>query len=216
LLSEKQKILEIGVGTGVHLIMFDKIGFKVTGIEPDPTCVRLVNMKLKQGHCITGFIEDFEIDEEFDVIWLYHTVEHIARPDFLLKKCYKLLKDDGIVIITVPDCENQKTLQESIANSDHLWYFSKNSIKKLAIQSRFKVQKVNSLATIKELNTQRIFRYLEKTHLNILSKKLWSYWPLRLTSGKDGYEIRLILKKIKMVSSEIYAYLLYPNILTKL
>jgi len=193
-LDGKKDILEIGAGTGVHLIMFDKMGFHVTGIEPDPRSTDFINQKLKHGRCINGFIEDLKIDEKFDVIFLYHTLEHITKPDLLLRKCNDLLRNDGIIIIAVPDCENTKTLKESINNTYHLWHFSQTSLKKLAAKRGYAILACDSFGRI-PTNIRRMHKMLREIHLTSLSKKIYPYYPLRHTIRKDGYEIRLILSK---------------------
>ena len=66
-IPEKGRILEIGVGTGVHLLNFDKLGYDVTGIEPDPISTEFLNKNLKNGKCINGYIEDLNFNEKFDV-----------------------------------------------------------------------------------------------------------------------------------------------------
>lgn len=194
-LSDKKTILEIGAGTGVHLIMFDKIGFKVTGVEPDLKNSQLINEKLKNGTCINGFIEDLKFENKFDVIWLYHVVEHLPRPDLLLKNCYDLSHDDGIIIIAVQDCENLDTLKNSLKNPDHLWHFTKNSLRKLSINLGYEVMRCDSLAQIKQLNIQRLHRVLTKYKMISVTENIWPYWPLKLTKRNDGYELRLILRK---------------------
>ena len=123
----KGSILEIGVGTGIHLLNFDKLCYQVTGIEPDPVSTEFLNKTLKNGKCINGYIEDLDFGKKFDVIFLYHVVEHIEHPISMLEKCKDILKDDGIIIIAVPDCENPDTLEKSLSNSFHIWHFSKKS-----------------------------------------------------------------------------------------
>jgi len=193
-LSNKKDILEIGAGTGIHLIMFDKMGFNVTGIEPDTRSTEFINQKLKHGKCINGFIEDTQINEKFDVIFLYHTLEHITKPDLLLEKCNGLLRNDGIVIIAVPDCENPDTLTKSINNTYHLWHFTQTQLKNLAIKLRYVILTCDSFARI-PTNTRRIHKILRMIHMSSLSKKIYPYYPFRHTRKNDGYEIRLIISK---------------------
>jgi len=194
-ITTKRDILEIGVGTGVHLLMFDKLGYNVTGVEPDSYNTKLINAKLKNGKCINGMLEDVAIESKFDIIYLYHVVEHVPRPDLFLTKCANLLRDDGYIIIAVPDCENLETLKNSISNPDHLWHFSKLSLRNLAKNLDYKIQMCDSLSTIKQLNTQRTHRILTKYGFKKLCNLLWPYWPLKITNGNDGYEIRMILSK---------------------
>jgi|TARA_B110000467_G_scaffold104113_1_gene94510 2-polyprenyl-3-methyl-5-hydroxy-6-metoxy-1,4-benzoquinol methylase len=192
---KNQKILEIGVGTGVHMIMFDKHGYDITGIEPDKRNTLLINKKLIDGNCINGFVEDQNFQNKFDVIWLYHVVEHISNPKNLIEYCDKFLKNKGLIIIAVPDCDNPDSLKDSINNPDHLWHFSKNSLKKLFSKMNYKIEELDSMSSIKDLNKQRIHSRLEKNKFSFINKKIWPYWPLKITTNNDGYEIRIILKK---------------------
>jgi 2-polyprenyl-3-methyl-5-hydroxy-6-metoxy-1,4-benzoquinol methylase len=200
-LSSKKSILEIGVGTGVHTIMFDKLGFDVTGIEPDAFNAKLINEKLKNGKCINGMLEDISLQKKFDIIYLYHVVEHVPRPDQFLRKCSDLLDENGYLIIAVPDCGNAQTLNNSISNTDHIWHFSKLSLMKLSTKLGLKIHLCDSLATIKQLNTQRIYRILNRSGLAKLCNIIWPYWPLKITNKNDGYEIRMILSKSHLNST---------------
>ena len=53
------------------------------------------------------------------------------------------------------------------------------------------------MSSIKELNKQRLNRFLKKGNLNFLNKKIWPYYPLKITDKNDGYEIRIILRKLR-------------------
>jgi len=202
-LSKKQKILEIGVGTGVHMIMFDQNGYDVTGIEPDTRNTLLINKKLIHGNCINGFVEEQTFQNKFDVIWLYHVVEHVLNPEQLLKNCNKFVKNKGLIIIAVPDCDNPYTLKSSINNQDHLWHFSKASLNALFSKMEYKIERFNSMAAIKDLNTQRIHDRLQKYGFSSINKKIWHFWPLKITEKNNGNEIRAILRKFKDSSDEI-------------
>ncbi|MGI0022142.1 MAG: class I SAM-dependent methyltransferase, partial [Nitrososphaeraceae archaeon] len=113
-LKNKKKFLEIGTGAGQTIFWFEEIGFSVTGIEPDERNVNLINHKLRYEHCITGFIEDVQVNEKFDIIWISHVMEHLVRPDLFLKKFKNNLEEDGILFIEVPNCENDMVLNSSI------------------------------------------------------------------------------------------------------
>lgn len=193
-LKNKKNILEIGVGTGIHLLAFDKLGFNVTGIEPDPISTKLINEKLIHGTCYNGFFEDFNFEKKFDIIFLYHVVEHLENPKKILEQCKKLIQDDGFIIIAVPDCENPITLTQSIQNPYHLWHFSTKSLEKLCKKLDFSIVKINSFSRLSK-NQRRFYKLLKKSNLKSLSKKLSRFYPLTPTLNNNGYEIRLILRK---------------------
>ena len=79
-LENKKKILEIGAGQGQAVYWFNKEGFSVTAIEPDENNVKSINKKLNNDRCIVGSVEDFQIVEKFDLIWMSHVLEHIVKP----------------------------------------------------------------------------------------------------------------------------------------
>lgn len=192
-IPSKGSILEIGVGTGIHLLNFDKLGYQVTGIEPDPISTEFLNKKLKNGKCINGYIEDLDFKEKFDVIFLYHVVEHIEHPLTMLKKCKDLLKDNGIIIIAVPDCENPISLKSSVSNPFHMWHFSKKSFETIGKNLKMNLLYSESFARVSTIS-RRINLILRKIHLSSLTRRNNPYFPLTQTNKKDGYEIRLILK----------------------
>jgi 2-polyprenyl-3-methyl-5-hydroxy-6-metoxy-1,4-benzoquinol methylase len=193
-IPSKGNILEIGVGTGIHLLNFDKLGYQVTGIEPDPVSAKFLNEKLKNGTCINGYIEDLTFEDKFDVVFLYHVVEHIEHPLSMLKKCKDILKDNGIIIIAVPDCENSFSLESSISNPFHIWHFSKKSFETIRMKLDMNLLSSESFARV-STSSRRINLILRKLHLSLITNKNNPYFPLIPTNKKDGYEIRLVLKK---------------------
>lgn len=193
-LQNKIEFLEIGAGTGNSLFMFENAGYNVIGIEPDPNNTRLINQKLNRGKCITGFVEQITTEKKFDIIWMSHSLEHVFRPDEILLKCFELLKKDGIVFIAIPDCENPEMRNQSINNDSHLWHFTRNALKNLALRTGYKVEKCDSLKLIKT-NERRIHKILRKMNLSRLSEIILPYYPFKLTTKKNGYEIRIILRK---------------------
>ena len=193
-IPSKGSILEIGVGTGIHLLNFDKLGYQVTGIEPDPVSAKFLNQKLKNGTCINGYIEDLSFEDKFDVVFLYHVVEHIEHPLSMLKKCKDILKDNGIIIIAVPDCENSFSLESSISNPFHIWHFSKKSFETIRKKLDMNLLSSESFARV-STRSRRINLILRKLHLSLITHKNNPYFPLMPTNKKNGYEIRLVLKK---------------------
>lgn len=190
----KGSILEIGVGTGVHLLNFDKLGYQVTGIEPDPVSTEFLNKTLKNGRCINGYIEDLNFEKKFDVIFLYHVIEHIEHPISMLEKCKDILKDNGVIIIAVPDCENPATLEKSVSNPFHISHFSKKSFEIIGEKIKMNFLSLESFTRI-STSSRRFNQILRKANLSSITKKNNPYFPLIPTKNKDGYEIRLVLKK---------------------
>ena len=102
-------LLEIGSHEGLFLREAQKAGFEILGIEPN---LYVADYAIKNGlTTITGsFEESFEKvkDKKFDVVALFHTLEHM--PDYLenFKKIKTLIKPDGYLIIEVPNRESYR------------------------------------------------------------------------------------------------------------
>ena len=185
-------ILEIGVGSGIHVINFERLGFDVTGIEPDKNACDLINSKLKHGKCINGFFENLQLEQKFDMIYMYHTLEHIKNPKELLEKCKNNLNDKGKIIIVVPDCTSPEKKERSKQNKYHLGFFTKQDLSQLLTSCGFEIIDISSLKHVTKLSYQRFFRILKNNRLEILGSLFFPYYPFVNTNKTDGFEIRCI------------------------
>ena len=185
-MKNKDKLLEIGSGQGQTLFWFEEQGFSVTGIEPDERNTELINQKLKSGKCISGLIEEVDMDKKFDIIWSSHVIEHLLRPDKLLVKLKKYLEDDGVIFIEVPNCENDQVLKDSILTQPHIFHFSKKALVNLSQNTGYKVEQCD------------FFRppTLVEGGLNKIIKK-YPYYPKIITTNTKGIDIRIILRNSK-------------------
>lgn len=94
-------LIDIGCGNGVFIHLASKY-FSVKGIETSYGAKDFINKKF--GHeVIIKNLEEIETKEKYDVITMFHVLEHVYDVDGALKKCNAFLKDDGIFIIAVPN-----------------------------------------------------------------------------------------------------------------
>ena len=184
-LDEKKSILEIGVGGGQTIFWFDQINYNVVGIEPDSRNVDLINKKLKNSKVINSFIEDINLKQKFDVIWMSHVLEHLVRPDLFLKKIKNNLKPNGFFFIEVPSSEHKETLESSILDNPHVYHFTKKSLLRL-IESDYDIVSCDCFrpATKIEGVANKIFNRFN----------IYPYYPRILTDCKSGRDLRIILK----------------------
>lgn len=141
--SNGKSILDVGCGTGDFLNVSDKNNFNVVGVEPNSKARALAKSKL--GAASKIFSDLFEITEEqFDVITLWHVLEHVPDLEAYIEKLTSLLKPNGVLIVAVPNhkCYDAKHYKEFWAAYDvprHLWHFSKKSIKSLFTLKNFEL-----------------------------------------------------------------------------
>ncbi len=137
--SEGNIILDIGAGTGDFLTAAKKKNFHVAGIEPNQHARKLAFQK---GIELQQELAYFE-DNSFDVITMWHVLEHVPDLEFQLKELHRLLKPNGIAVIAVPnfksfDAEYYKEFWAAYDVPRHLWHFSQNGISELFEKYNFK------------------------------------------------------------------------------
>jgi 2-polyprenyl-3-methyl-5-hydroxy-6-metoxy-1,4-benzoquinol methylase len=133
-LSTKGKLLDYGCGTGEFLNAARISGWKVYGIEPNNKARKQANLKLHDK--VKSSIDELKKESKFDVITLYHVLEHIHDLRKTLKNIISNLNSDGYLIIAVPNHESWdgKTYGKYWAGWDvprHLYHFTQASMERL-------------------------------------------------------------------------------------
>ncbi|MDE1828985.1 MAG: class I SAM-dependent methyltransferase [Thaumarchaeota archaeon] len=191
-LDKKGDLLEIGSGAGQTLVYFEKLGFNVTGLEPDKRNADSINQKLKHGKCISGFVEDTQIEGRFDVIWINHVLEHLIRPDLFLARCKSNLCDNGFIFIEVPECENPQVLKASVYENPSTFHFTKKTLMNVIKNAGYKVIRCDSLR-VPSLSEAGMWRIMKKC--KFLPIDIYPYYPKLVTNKNDGEVIRTIISK---------------------
>lgn len=98
----RARMLDIGCSAGYLPFVFARNGWQAQGIEPTVSFARYGSAKF--GIRIDPVtLDTFATKERFSIITLIHVFEHFADPDGALQKIRRLLADDGIVYIEVPN-----------------------------------------------------------------------------------------------------------------
>lgn len=148
--SEEKNLLDIGCGTGAFLKTAKDDGWRVFGIEPNEKARDIAN-KSCEGSVFN--IEKLEIfkTHSFDVITLWHVLEHLPNLDAQALILKTLLKPNGTLVIAVPnyksyDAKYYKNFWAAYDVPRHLWHFSRESILRLFKTVEMKV--VNTLPMV--------------------------------------------------------------------
>jgi 2-polyprenyl-3-methyl-5-hydroxy-6-metoxy-1,4-benzoquinol methylase len=137
------RILDIGAGTGDFLSVAKQNGWQAIGVEPSDKAKGIAKNK---G---ISFVEETSILEihSFDVITMWHVLEHVPNLDNQIKELKRLLKPDGTLIIAVPnfksfDAKHYGKFWAAYDVPIHFWHFSKTAIKLLFEKEEMKLEKV--------------------------------------------------------------------------
>lgn len=142
----KGNILDVGCGTGAFLAEMRKEGWDIKGIEPDAGA--RTNAATLHGIIPSEPAELFHLEKEsYDVITLWHVLEHIHRLHDYLQQMKMLLKPGGLLIIAVPnhtstDASHYKQDWAAYDVPRHLYHFSPESMHGLAKQYGFQMKKI--------------------------------------------------------------------------
>lgn len=139
----KGRILDIGAGTGDFLLIAQENGWQTIGVEPSP---RAKGIAIKKG---ISFVDDtMELESHsFDTITMWHVLEHVPDLDAQIKELKRLLKQNGTLIIAVPnyksfDAKHYGAFWAAYDVPIHFWHFSKRAIQLLFAKEGMKLQKV--------------------------------------------------------------------------
>lgn len=128
----KGRILDIGAGTGDFLLECKNQNWDILGIEPND---KAKGIALGKGIKFGDTIEKLE-SNSFDVITMWHVLEHVPDVEHQVAELKRLLKPSGTIIIAVPnfksfDANHYKEFWAAYDVPRHLWHFSKTAIEKL-------------------------------------------------------------------------------------
>lgn len=139
----KGRILDIGAGTGDFLNVAKQNGWETIGVEPSDKAKAIA---LKKE---VPFVEETTSLEShsFDVITMWHVLEHVPDLDSQIKELKRLLKPNGSLIVAVPNFKSfdAKYYGAYWAAYDvpiHFWHFSKKAIQSLFEKENIQLVKV--------------------------------------------------------------------------
>lgn len=135
------KILDIGCGTGTFLENLDDDKFEKYGIEVNKEGWQ--KCKEKNLKVYNKDILHFNIQDKFDVITLWHVLEHLEKPIETFNKINHILRHNGFLIFATP---NTNSLGFKVGRSNwfhldsprHLILYNQKSINYLCQRTGFK------------------------------------------------------------------------------
>ncbi len=131
LLTDKKRILDVGTGGGEFAYLLKSLGHELQGIEPNKGYGEYSAAEYGLNLQI-GFIQDADLPEEsFDLITIWHVLEHTEDPSFVLNKLRTLLKPGGILVVEVPNIEATCQSPKSTFHEAHLYNFSLKTLTKM-------------------------------------------------------------------------------------
>lgn len=167
--NKKMSILDFGCGDGSFLSNLDKNRFDIYGVEINPEGVKICLEKNLRVYDQDILKIDFK-EKKFDIITLWHVVEHIKNPIQVFNKLNNLLEKDGILLISTPNTDGigfkyGKGDWFHLDSPRHLILYNEKSLKKLCLMTNFKIIKIKNGFYEFPLD---LFWSLKKWHIHFL------------------------------------------------
>ena len=100
------RAVDIGCGLGETAIELGRQGYAAEGVDESAKAINLLRSACPEVKWHQGRIEEFCAAAEpqsYDVLSLYHVLEHIPHPDVIAQSLLSLLRPGGLLIVEVPD-----------------------------------------------------------------------------------------------------------------
>ncbi len=142
-------LLDYGCGTGEFLNTCKKAGLQTYGLEPEQKAREFATnnyeLNIQSPEAIKALENDF-----FDVVTLWHVLEHIHRLKEFLEDLKRILKGRGVAIIAVPnltslDAKNYKEFWAAYDVPRHLYHFSPKDMERLFKEYGFELENVKPM-----------------------------------------------------------------------
>ena len=196
--NQQGSILDIGCGVGKFLKYFQDKGWHIEGVESSDKA-REVAEELLQ----TGILTDLQdVQDKYDVITLWHVLEHLPELDSSVSKIRELLKKDSTLYVAVP---NHRSLDAEIYKEEwagydvprHLYHFDRDTISLLFANNGMKVVDVLPLVYDSYYVSLLSEKYLGIKGLTKMIKSFINGWKSNTYARKSG-EYSSLIYKIKL------------------
>lgn len=136
------RLLDVGAAYYFFMEEANRFGFESSGVELAPSAARHAR---QHGEVFEKPLNSLEIPHKFSVITFIDSLEHFDDPFAGLRRAWKMLDDDGIVAVMVPNIDSRfarfmGNKWHLLLPEEHLFYFSPISIKVIMEKAGFTVE----------------------------------------------------------------------------
>ena len=192
-LSQSKRLLDVGCGTGHFIDYCQQHGWQVDGVEPNEIARTQAEEKTKI--VIRQDLSEVA-DTSFQVITLWHVLEHLPNLEQTMNQLKSLLAPGGVIIIAVPNFEayEASVFKEYWAAYDvprHLYHFNANALEQLVNKYGLKIARTYPMK-------------LDSFYISLLSNKNKTNSNKYISSFITGLLSNVYAFKSKNYSSLIY------------
>lgn len=156
---KNKEILDYGCGWGGFLNLSRQVSKKSSGYEIMLPCLKYIN---KNNFFQTYSNKNSLKNKKFDLIFLFHVLEHLPNQISELTFLKKLLKKNGKIIIEVPHAKDKLISNKELVSFKNFTFWSEH----LILHTKYSLKKFLKSAGFKKIQVQNFQRYNLNNHLN--------------------------------------------------
>jgi len=149
--KKRGKLLDVGCNIGVMVKESMNKGYSAAGIDISNSAIEFGKKYLSlSGHLFHGILsENLFLNKKFDIITYVHVLEHITDLNAEFEKIKKILKQDGILLISAPNYNSLwrvllRNKWYGFSPKQHIWQFSRESLEKILKKNNFSILKTHT------------------------------------------------------------------------
>lgn len=177
-INNSKAILDIGSGTGKNLLVFKRVlpEIKCYAIEPSLTSQEILlhnNIDIVSDDVDSSWDEKYE--GTFDIIIMRHVLEHFLNPLDVLKKVHKVLSQNGVLYIAVPNNLIEKR-NKGWLRIAHTFYFNQFTLSSILNKASLKVK---TISLKDEFSDLEIYAFVKKENFKVNSVKIENSYEIQ-------------------------------------
>jgi 2-polyprenyl-3-methyl-5-hydroxy-6-metoxy-1,4-benzoquinol methylase len=140
-------LLDVGCGSGTLLGLMKDRGFQVRGFDSSSEASRIAKSESGIDVVVGTRLHDARFgDESFDVVTLFHVMEHVTDPRSVLTEVRRILRPMGRLVLQVPNIESWQfrlfgVRWYGLDVPRHVINYSNHAMQRLLTESGFKVRR---------------------------------------------------------------------------
>jgi 2-polyprenyl-3-methyl-5-hydroxy-6-metoxy-1,4-benzoquinol methylase len=190
-LPANSKVLDCGAATGFLMEVARDEGYEPYGIELSEFGASAIEGKFGKGRAFQGHVEDARFpgvkDGDFRAAFMCDFLEHVRRPEDVLRRVLAMLAPDGVLAVTTPRIGSfsHRAMRRGWSHYkvEHLFYFSTHSLERLLLRVGF--TRVTFAVPWKTMNLDYIAHQMRVYPHPVLSRvaKAIRFAPPKLTAA---------------------------------
>ena len=228
--DENSKFLEIGCSSGHFLLQsINKTPYSY-GVDPSTGYAEHINSlsvwaeksigEVRVGHFPEESFED--LVNKFDIIGIFHTLEHVPNPRYILQQIHNRLNEGGLLVLEYPDLElvsQRAVLHSNYFQRSHLYDFSGSNLANLLSETGFAVTVVGTpnedypadknVLVVCEKSTPADTRYYDQERVknlhNTILERIVEHVPVNINLGRRPIIVHIASHNINVGDGAISA-----------